>query len=171
MTCDAQVLPYDISIRTPIRAPLHYLVFLDRHDRFRPLFQMWQLKSEMWNIFFVWTSSVLYGASLHLLILLSQSNLRAGSSSLFVIRSCHIWIVTPPVNNRVPSRFHDNELMCESAWSDPVCTHLIERIGRNSRCILWFWIKWFVYRYSSACAGEDELWINGVGSKMHTLSS
>lgn len=44
---------------------------------------------------------------------------------MFSIRSCHIWIVTPPVSSLVPSRFHESELMCESACSDPVCIHLM----------------------------------------------
>lgn len=55
----------------------------------------------------------------------------------------------PPVSRRVPSKFHDSELMCDDAWRLPVCTHL----------------------YSRPCAGGCELWISGVGSKMQTLSS
>lgn len=71
------------------------------------------------------------------------------SSSCLPNFSCHISRTMPPVSNRVPSKFHDSELICDDAWRLPVCTHL----------------------YSSPWAGGCELWISGVGSKMQTLSS
>lgn len=90
---------------------------------------------------------------------------------------CHNCNSSPPVNNLVPSKFHDKEVMFDSVCRLPVWTHLYSNCceGPFRRDFIKYVLKCksknVKQRNASIQTCEQVLCISGVGSKMQTWFS
>lgn len=90
---------------------------------------------------------------------------------------CHNCNSSPPVNNLVPSKFHDKEVIFDSVCRLPVWTHLYSNcykrkdLVRIFKYVLKYIFKNLKRREVSIQTCEQVLWISGVGSKIQTWFS
>lgn len=94
---------------------------------------------------------------------------------------CHNCNSSPPVNNLVPSKFHDKEVIFDSVCRLPVWTHLYSNCYKKKKFVkIILNISPYIYINTylnvqqkdiliQTC--EQVLCISGVGSKMHTWFS